>query len=148
MKIKEYFSIKELVDENVYNRYGEGAWKFFDDKLLECLLIIREHFGNPITINNWAFGSRFSQRGLRHNQSPMVRNKKSIYLSAHMMGKAFDFNIEGVTPNEVREWIRTHPDRFPCKVRLERNLKGSPINWVHLDVYQDAKNPKVYLFDV
>ena len=65
-----------------------------------------------------------------------------------MMGKAFDFNIEGVTPNEVREWIRTHPEKFPCKVRLERNLKGSPINWVHLDVYQDAKNPKVYLFDV
>jgi len=148
MKIKEYFDIKELVDEEVYNRHGEGAWKFFDENLLECLLIIREHFGNPITINNWSFGSRFSQRGLRHNQSPMVKNKKSIYLSAHMMGKAFDFNIEGVTPNDVREWIKTHPEKFPCKVRLERNLKGSPINWVHLDVFQEAKNPKVYLFDV
>ena len=55
MKIKEYFDIKELVDENVYNRYGEGAWKFFDEKLLECLVIIREHFGNPITINNFSF---------------------------------------------------------------------------------------------
>ena len=148
MKIKDYFSIKELVDEEVYSIHGESAWKFLDDRLLECLLVVRECLNNSIIINDWSFGGSMQQRGLRHNKSSMVRHKENIYLSAHMLGKAVDFDVQGVNSSDVRKWIEDNADLFPCKVRLENKLNGKPISWVHLDVIQEEKNPKVYLFNV
>jgi len=147
-KIKEYFCIEELVDKEVYNKYGDVAWKFIDEMLIECILVIREELGKPMTINNWKWGGQFSQRGLRHNMSPMVQKKTRMYLSAHMFGKAVDFDVEGMTAVEVREWIVANADKFPCKIRLERNMKGKPISWVHLDIMSDPSKDKVYQFDV
>jgi hypothetical protein len=146
--IKDYFSIRELVDEEVFNRFGNGAWRFLDDKLLDCLLIIRRNLRKPITVNNWAWGGQFSQRGLRHNNSPMVKKKTKAYLSAHCLGKAVDFDVEGMTAIEVREWIVANSELFPCNLRLENLLNGKPISWCHLDVIQDDSKPKVFLFNV
>jgi len=147
-KIKEYFCIEELVDKEVYNKYGDVAWKFIDEMLIECILVVREELDKPMTINNWKWGGQFSQRGLRHNMSPMVQKKTRMYLSAHMFGKAVDFDVEGMTAVEVREWIVANADKFPCKIRLERNMKGKPISWVHLDIMSDPSKDKVYQFDV
>ena len=146
--IKDYFVIQELVDEDVYNKYGELAWKFIDEKLLECLLVVRTELNRPISINNWFYGGNYTQRGLRHNMSPLVASKERIYLSAHMFGKAVDFDVGGMTAIEVREWILRNPSKFPHKMRLERNLNGKPINWVHMDVMSDESKPKIYQFDV
>lgn len=146
--IKEYFCIEELVDKEVYNKYGDAAWKFIDEMLIECILVVREELGKPMTINNWKWGGQFSQRGLRHNMSPMVQKKTRMYLSAHMFGKAVDFDVEGMTAVEVREWIVANADKFPCKIRLERNMGGKPISWVHLDIMSDPSKGKVYQFDV
>lgn len=145
-KIRDYFQITELVDKEVAELHGTNAWRFFDQKLLDNLLFIREELDRPITINNWQWGGRFSQRGLRHNQSPMVRKKTRIYLSAHMLGKAVDFDVKGMTATEVRSWIFENGHRLPHPCRLERNLNGEPISWVHLDSID--MGCKVYLFDV
>lgn len=147
-ELKEYFNIYELVDEQVYSIYGERAWRFFQTDLLHVLLIFRKELGKSITVNDWHWGGRFSQRGLRHNQSPMVKNKKNIYLSAHMRGVAVDFNVSDVQPNDVRQWAVDNPHLFPCKIRLENKLRGSFINWVHVDTDNEEKNPRVYLFNV
>ena len=71
-----------------------------------------------------------------------------MYLSAHMFGKAVDFDVKGMTSVEVRGWIVANEDKLPCKVRLEKNMKGKPISWVHLDIMSDPSKPKVYQFDV
>lgn len=146
--IKDFFSIEELVDKTVYDKYGEGAWKFIDTKILTTLLIIRKELGKPMTINNWKWGGKFSQRGLRHNMSALVKNKTRLYLSAHIFGKAFDFDVKGMTAVEVREWIVANSEKFPFKIRLERNMKGNPISWVHIDVMSDSSKPHVHQFDV
>jgi len=146
--IKDYFIIQELVDSTVYEKYGEIAWKFIDDRLLECLLIVRQELGVPISVNNWFYGGNFTQRGLRHNMSPLVSSKDKLYLSAHIFGKAVDFDVSGMTAVEVRKWIVDNPQKFPYKIRLERNLGGKPITWVHLDIMSDESKPKVYQFDV
>jgi len=146
--IKDYFGIKELVDKAVFDKHGEKAWKFLDKNTLACLLIIREGLGRRITVNNWSIGGIFSQRGLRHNLSALVKKKTWLYLSAHIFGKAFDFDVEGMTSVEVRQWIVDNAGLFPCKIRLEDNMNGKPINWTHLDTFSEDKNPKVYLFDV
>lgn len=146
--IKKYFHISELVERVVFDRYGERAWRFFDPRLLENMLFIREKLGKAITVNNWKSGGSMSQRGLRTNVSPLVRKKTGLYLSAHLRGGALDFGVSGMTAIEVREWIKEHENEMPHPCRLERNLNGKPISWVHLDVDYEPKNPRVYLFDV
>jgi hypothetical protein len=147
-KAKKYFCIEELVDKEVFEKYGQSAWKFLDKTALSCLIVVREGIGFPMTVNNWKWGGKFSQRGLRHNMSPLVKRKTRIYLSAHIFGKAFDFDVQGMSSIEVRKWIVENELKFPCNIRLERNQGGKPINWVHLDTMSTESAQKVYLFDV
>lgn len=150
-KLKNYFSASEFVDSTVYKNYKENSFKFIDTDLLHCILIIREELGKPMTINNWKSGGKFSQRGLRTNISSIVKKKSQagrLYLSAHLFGRAVDFDVKGMSAEEVRMWIKDNPSLFPCKIRLEHKMKGNPINWVHLDTIDEDKNSKVYLFNV
>ena len=87
-----YFSIKELVSPIVYDKWKEQAWMFFDKTVLQDLDTIRETYGHPIIINNWASGGNLKQCGLRSNMDDLVKSKKTLYLSAHTMGKGFDLH--------------------------------------------------------
>lgn len=150
-EVKKYFDIRELVSKQVYQKHKERAWMFLDVQLLECLLIVRTKLNKPIRINTWHVGGVHTQSGLRDNTQSIFRkffNLGKLYLSAHVMGKAIDFSVEGMTACEVRAWIVENEHLFPCKIRLERNLNRKPIGWVHLDVFQLESNPKIYLFDV
>jgi hypothetical protein len=150
-KLSQYFEAHELVSPQVYDIYGNDSFQFLHTDLLECLLIIRKELDRPITINNWFWGGEFTQRGLRDNLTPIFKSKfenNRLYLSGHVLGMAIDFDVKGMTANEVRNWLAESDYLFPCKIRLERKLKGKFINWVHLDVKSQDKNPKVYLFDV
>ena len=93
-----FFSVKELVCKHVYERYGENAAMFLDEKLIETLNVIREQIlCAPMTVNNWHAGGNFTQRGLRCNICELVKSKTDagkLYLSAHMLGKAVDCNVE------------------------------------------------------
>ena len=87
-----YFSIKELVSPIVYDKWKEQAWMFFDKTVLQDLDTIRETYGHPIIINNWASGGTLKQCGLRSNMDDLVKSKKTLYLSAHIRGTAFDLH--------------------------------------------------------
>ncbi len=143
-KLKRYFSIKELVSEAVYLKYGETAWQFFDVRLLETLLFIREELDLPITINNWHLGGQFEQRGFRENTCDLVYIKTlndAIYCSAHVTGQAIDFDVKVMSAEAVRKWLIENQDLLPHNIRLEYG-----INWVHLDCRDTGK--KVHLFRV
>lgn len=151
--LSKYFAIYELVDRQTYERHKEDAWMFFDTDLLHCLLIVREGINKPIDINNWFWNGQYDERGLRTNLCELVQaktNKNQLYLSAHMLGKAVDFKVVGMTSEKVREWIILNEKKFPCKIRLEHvdSKTGKPITWVHVDVYSLPMNTKVQLFDV
>jgi len=149
--IKKFFSIEELVGPIVYKKYGEAAWRFLCPRLLETILILRKNLNLPFTANTWKKGGIYDERGLRDNMTDVLKNrtkKGRLYLSAHIMGKALDFKVEGMTAEQVRMWIVANEDLFPYRLRLEHNKNGKPISWVHLDVHCDIDNPKVYLFDV
>lgn len=152
-EIKNYFSIKELVSREVFNKFGHKSWMFFDTDLLHTILIIRKELDKPITINNWDYGGSFTQRGLRENTGYYAYNKtvnKKMYLSAHTMGKALDFDVKDMEAEEVRKWILNNRNILPCKIRLEHKYESTqkPITWVHLDTYYLEENPKVHLFNV
>jgi hypothetical protein len=150
-EIKEYFSLEEFVSKPVFEKYGEKAWQFLSIRLLHSMLVIRKELDLSITINNWKWGGKFSQRGLRENTSQMVMSKSRLgktYLSAHVLGSAVDFDVKGMKAFEVREWLVENADLLPYKIRLENEMSGKQINWVHLDTYSNINNSKVYLFNV
>lgn len=149
-KFSEYFQLEEIVRDDVIIQYGRDTnllLSRFDPRLLETIVFIREELA-PITINDYAWGGSLDERGLRDNDGPMVRGKGRPYLSAHVLGAAFDFDVEGMTANEVRAWLKENADKLPYKIRLERKYNGNYISWVHLDVCDEPDNPKVYEFDV
>lgn len=151
--LQKYFGIYELVDKHVFNTFGETSWQFFDTDTLHVLLVIREGIGKPIDINNWKWNGQYQERGLRTNIGAITKKKTlqgRLYLSGHLLGKAFDFKIQGMKSDDVRTWIVDNQDIMPCKVRLE-NMKlstGKTISWVHFDTKFLDKNPKIYLFNV
>ena len=152
--IKDYFGVYELVDKQTFNKYGEKCWQFIDIRLLHTLLVIRDELDKPITINDWKWRENgFQQRGLRTNICSIVKKKTlngSLYLSAHTMGKAIDFDVKGMKADEVREWLIENEDLLPYKIRLEHkiNKTGKTITWVHMDVYYLERNKKLTLFNV
>lgn len=138
-----HFKIYELVSPLVYNKYGETAWQFIDPRLLITLDWLREHLGKPITINDWYWKGRFTQRGIRCNMDPMMvslTEKGKVYCSPHPFGQAADFDVKGMTAEQVRNWINEHQDELPYPIRMELG-----VNWNHLDVRDTGV--KVYFFN-
>lgn len=130
-RFKRYFTLTEIVSRDVAAKYGERAWGFFDPRLLEVVLWIRETLGIPIVINT----RQLQQRGLRENTCQIVRDKTKAgktYLSAHVLGKGVDFSSGVMSAVEIRRWIRSHIDECPYPIRLEGD-KSAP-TWVHIDV--------------
>ncbi len=144
MTIKDYFDIRELVCRHIYNKFGDGAWQFFDNSLLETLLVIREKLDKPITVNNWHIGGEFTQRGLRCNVCSLVSRQtkiENVYMSAHMQGTGIDFDVKGMSANAVREWLKYNQVLLPYPIRLEEG-----VSWVHLDLRNDGSKGKIISF--
>lgn len=132
-KLKCNFNIKELVCQHCYNVHKENAWQFLSTELLSTLYTLRYViFNKPITINTWHKNGSFDERGLRCNLCELVKDKTTVYLSAHNLGKAIDFNVQGYTTEEVYNEIRNNIDKFEYPIRIESNTT----TWTHIDVYQ------------
>ena len=136
--IKDYFHAKEVVCPDVYDKFGLYSWQFFDPRLLDVMLVIRENINSQIIVNNWASGGELSQRGLRCNLCSIPKEKTSLeklYLSAHSFGMAWDFNVVGMTVEETHRWIVDNKILLPHPIRLE---EPDGVNRVHLDTRSDG----------
>lgn len=129
-----HFGIKELVSPIVYDKWGEQAWMFFSADVLEDLDTIRDTYKSPIIINNWA--NNLKQCGLRSNMDELVKSKKTLYLSAHTMGKGFDLHC--MYGHNKKLWEHCYNLILHKKLktfkRLE-NFKDTP-TWIHIDGFQ------------
>lgn len=135
-RISRYFDIQELVCPHVYDKFGLYAWQFFDPRLLDTLLVIREKIAKPIYVNDWDMGGNFTQRGFRCNICPLVKEKTSLeklYVTAHSQGMGVDFDVKGMSAEEVRKWIKDNQILLPHPIRLEED-----VNWLHLDTRSDG----------
>lgn len=102
-ELHNYFQVRELVCEHTFSQWGERSWQFLDTAFLECLLVIRRDILQlPMTCNH----SGANQRGLRCNRCELVKGKDSVYLSSHILGKAGDFSVQGLTAEQARQRIR------------------------------------------
>lgn len=139
--LRQFFDIDELVCSHTLAAWGERAWQFLATDYLHALLIIRRDIlRRPMYCNG--FGKY--QRGLRCNMCPLVAEKDSVYLSSHILGRAGDFTVEGITAKEARALIRANAHLLPCNIRLEGG-----VSWLHIDTLpQVGVTDKVYVFYV
>lgn len=138
------FTLDELVCEHVYDKYGAFAYNFFDPRILIMIDTLRDRLNKAIFINNWQIHGEYSQRGLRCPECQIVKDyaaKGILYMSGHVLGKAFDFSVEGLLAEETRQWIIKHANWWPYPIRLE-----DKVNWIHCDLYNDSEE-KVILFN-
>ena len=137
--IKKYFDKQELLSKHVYN--SGGGYELLHHDLQKLILWIREALGRPMYANNWAIGGQFSQRGYRTNDDPVCKAQKFAPGSAHFKGKALDFDVKGMTAEQVRKWLFDNQEEAPVRFRVEKG-----VNWVHVDVMPHKASDKVYFF--
>ena len=144
-RLKVYFDIMELVCPHVYNAFGDRAWQFIDDKLLETLLVVREDILKVgITVNTYHKNGIYDERGLRCNLCEIVMGKtkaNTCYLSAHVNGAGIDFTARGMSAEMVRVKIKANENLLPHSIRLERD-----VTWVHMDIYDYMNGRKINEF--
>lgn len=136
-ELKKYFKIQELVDKRTHARWGDNAWNFFDDRLLETILVLRRDILKvSLVCNDWSWGGKNQQRGLRTNLSPLVKEKTDrgvLYLSQH----CFDEETMILTDNgwkninNILETDKVYSYNFEIKM-----LELKPINSIIKKEYQ------------
>lgn len=128
-ELGSYFDIVELVCPHTYNKWKDRSWQFLDTAFLHNLLVLRRDIiKQSMYCNNWDKQGQFSQRGLRCNLCQIVKDKKDVYLSAHVLGKAGDFDVKSMTAEQARGLILDHQDMLPYPFRLE-----GKVGWLHFD---------------
>lgn len=144
-KLKENFSIRELVCPHTYKKYGEKAWMFLTTEILHTLLVLRTDILNvPLYCNTYKDEVKkddFTQRGLRCNLCELCasRTKKNqLYLSAHHNGCGLDLVSPKMTAAEMRKRIKQQYFKLPYNVRIEDNGNGRP-TWLHIDTYDTGE---------
>lgn len=138
-----YFDIEELVCKDVFSKFGQTAWQFFDPRLIITIDWVRRMIGKPVYINSWDSGGKYDERGLRCIKCPLVSDAVvdgNLYLSPHMLGQAVDFDVQGMVAEEVRQWLIQRRGQLPYAIRLENE-----VSWVHLDIRDTGQ--KVFTFN-
>ena len=137
--IKKYFDKQELLSKHVYN--SGGGYELLHHDLQKLAVWIREGIVRPMYANNWAIGGQFSQRGYRTNDDPVCKAQKFAPGSAHFKGMALDFDVKGMTAEQVRKWLYENKEDAPVRFRVEKG-----VNWVHVDVMPHKASDKAYFF--
>ena len=135
----KHFKVQELVSEGVYNALYEHSLSTIDNRIITFLESLREALGKPITVNTWHVGGNLQWRGLRTKDSPWYSEK-----SQHSVGKAVDFDLKGMSAEEVRQWLITNRN-LPWVKCIGFIEDGT--NWVHVDV-RDTPDNALWLWHV
>lgn len=115
-------------------------YMFMDRRIVEYAEKVRNYFKVSITINNWNNKGSYQNRGWRAKNSP-VGAKNSM----HKFGKAIDFDVKGLTAEEVRQMIKEDQKLF-YSFGLRRVEEG--VSWLHSDIKDvDGYENKIYFFN-
>ena len=132
----KYFDVRELVTPSVYERFGEKAFMFIDNRILRTADMLRERFG-PITINTWFFGGTSQCRGFRSSDCTI-----GAAFSQHRFGRALDMSFRNYSAEEIREDMRKNGDNAAYEF-ITRCEDG--VSWLHID-NANIKHNGIYFF--
>jgi uncharacterized protein YcbK (DUF882 family) len=138
MKISEHIELEELVPKKIFLQKGKDCLLLIDPRLPIVLERIRELCGNrTMTINNWLWNGKYQHRGCR----PADCTVGAKY-SMHKYGKAADFDIKGMTAEQVRRIIVANEQELMA-LGLTRMEAGT--SWVHIDL-KEIGLEHIYIF--
>jgi hypothetical protein len=118
----KHFDIQELVSKSVYTNLGARSLIVMDPRILYTIDLIRDHFNRFITVNDWSWKGKFSQRGFRDSSNVGAK------YSQHRYGRAIDFDVKGLEAEEVRQELINNADKFEYITTIEKD-----VNWIHID---------------
>ena len=134
-----YFSANELVDPTLHAMLREDEiLKLFDPDILRFADWCRERYGH-CTINDWAWGGKFSWSGYRTPASPWYSQG-----SMHSIGGALDMKFADYTAEEIRDDLREYEKLHGYVPYITRIEDG--VGWLHGDTKPTANN-RLYFFN-
>lgn len=119
-----HFVLEDLVDPWFIERFGADALRFLDQELVNNLELLAVTLG-PIKVNDWASGGKFTDSGLRRQQS-----KIGATYSDHKMGRAFDCKPAKTTPEIMAQHILANRHRYQAITVLEDWTQTK--TWLHI----------------
>jgi hypothetical protein len=125
-QLSPHFSAAELFNRRMVMDFGYNVTWFIDARLIDYLEFIRSRFG-VVHVNDWYWGGSYDARGFRASYQ-----MEGASMSQHRYGRAVDTTFASVTPQEVREDIKTNWKALykPLGVTCIED----EINWVHTDM--------------
>lgn len=129
MQIRPDFDLREFVPPAVWDQFGPASRWFLDPRMLDLAQFYRDFFEAPVTVNTWAWDRRFEERGFR-----LPDTNTGARLSQHKFGRAFDCNVEGLTPDAVRSRIIDNEALFMEKGLTTLESGDIAKTWVHSDI--------------
>ena len=129
IKVSRYFYLDELVPEEVYRQFGARAIEFLDHRAVNGLDFIRSGTGYPIIVNNWWKEGQYNYSGYRPPNCSV-----GAKFSQHKYGRGFDLKSKGLTPPELREWLRdiSHA-AFLTESGMITTIEQGTETWTHID---------------
>ena len=135
----KHFQPYELVDKETYSQKGDSCLDLFTPRVLTAMdnvwdFFFQRHGECKITINDWYWGGQFQWRGWRTEAEAdlLLHLPPGTHpgQEQHAAGDAFDYDIKGMTAQEVRDVIVANQDD-PLLVGITRLEAGT--SWVHMD---------------
>lgn len=143
MQLRSNFHAKELVPPKMWELHESGAldvrW-YLQPRMLDMLQGIRDRYNRPVQANTWPTGGDLTERGYR-----MPSTSTGATYSQHKLGAAVDFEVQGMTPDEVRADIMDNEATFYRKgLRAIESGDYAP-TWVHADVRPTADRESILI---
>ncbi len=129
IKVSKDFSLHEFVPRIIYQRYGVNARWFIRKEIIDLAQFYRDWFEAPLYINNWFWGGPRQNRGFR---TPNTR-VGALY-SQHKLGAAFDCNVKGMSPDDVRQEILDNSAEFMAAGLTTLEDPAFAPTWIHSDI--------------
>ena len=129
MKLTRNFSLQEFVPGFMYEEYRASARWFLNQGLVIGMQKLRHHFGASVIVNTWHNGGELNYRGYRPPDCEV-----GAYFSQHKRGNAVDFNVRGMTSDEVFDCCLRHEDTLLEYGFTTIENKEIATSWTHLDM--------------
>jgi hypothetical protein len=138
----KHFNLKELINPNIYERYGDHAWKFLNPLILSSIDALREAIDSPIIINDWQWGGNYKDSGMRE-----VDSSVGASYSMHKFGNAMDLKFPESSVDIVYDYILDNQEYwYDIGIRRIENIKYTP-TWVHIDCSNTDLLDKIVIFN-
>lgn len=139
MKLSNNFLLEELVNPVIFERCGSRCKDFLNPNLVPTLEAIRTLLDDGITVNDWLWGGRYVDSGLR-----VPGGDVGASLSPHKFGTAADLKFKATDIQKGFDMIIANQSMFPYISRMEHS-DATP-SWIHVEVSTDKRSGNIYVF--